>query len=317
MPKKHAAGPIDLSGLELSAKIDFVTVATTSKCELPALSGSIKWPRLFNNRRLTIHDPTPDDLRILVAHLRDPDILELEVAVDLRPSVRDSESDHTDKLHHIYYEVNARLLPWHGARISNTVMGVFNPFKGASGGLEPFDMRRPRKPWQAIYGHRDHPAQVKLYIKTLDQRESLPWQEHVVRTEVRLSGVALADHDLTRLSDLFGFRYRNRLSPYFRLVHDSRRRFRHAASEGGILKVVRRRLEEIDQDTWADVGAPGFRDNAKVVMRRDIEANRRFGQALRRIEKLLAKTRFEPRITIHGLELPCKSMTYTMAARSV
>lgn len=300
--------PVDFTGFSVSAKIDFVTIVTDGQCDLPALDGTPRWSRREHYRRLSIHDATPGDVRLLTHALSNPEILELEVAVDTRPLVVNTQAAHAAELNRAYYALVTSLHPYDGLLMSRELMGVFNPYTRR---LEPCDMRPPRQALQAIWGHRSHPAQVKLYVKGIDQGEALAWQEHLVRMEVRLSGDGLAAHGLRTLGDLLGFKYRKQLSPYFRTACGTRRRRLNIAHESDVIRVVRERLEnKVDVETWRDIGAPGFRELDGIVMKRHIPANQRIGQALGRLEKRCAEARLESECDTRRSVTPYVSTSY-------
>jgi len=289
MESDRLVTPIDFDDFEVGAKIDYVTIATPGQCRLPALDGTRKWSRKEHYRRLSIHDPSPGDVHILRNALCNPEILELEVAVDFRPKGMSSREEHSAKLKQVYRDLLAGLHPYGAILMSRDVMGVFNPFKG---GLEPCDMRLPTTTYQAVWGHRTHPAQVKLYVKEIDQGQGLDWQRHVTRVEVRLSGEGLTAHGLNNLTDLFSFKFRKQLMPYFRTVYGCRRRRKGTAHEPAVMKVVRARRAVVDAETWSELGARGFRHDTGVVMQRQIAANNRIGQALGRLELRHAEAKF-------------------------
>ncbi len=289
MESDRIVTPADFDDFEVGAKIDFVTIATPSKCRLPALDGTPKWSRKEHYKRLSIHDASPGDVHILRNALCNPEILELEVAVDCRPKTARNADEHATLMKRLYRELLAGLQPYGAPLLSREVMGVFNPFKR---GIEPCDMRLPRTTYQAVWGHRTNPAQVKLYVKGIDQGRGLEWHEQVVRMEVRLSGAGLAANGLTDLSNLFNFKFRKHLMPYFRIVYGCRRRQRGIEHEPEVMKVVRARRERIDAETWSTLGARGFRHDTGVVMKRQTAANNRIGQALGRLELRHKKAKF-------------------------
>lgn len=289
MESDRIVTPVDPDDFEVGAKIDFVTVATPGRCCLPPLDGTCKWSRKEHYRRLSVHDPSPRDVHTLIDALGNPAILELEVAVDFRPRAVRNAEEHVSMLKRLYRELLAGLQPYGAPLLSREVMGVFNPVKR---GLEPCDMRLPKTTHQAVWGHRTHPAQVKLYVKGIDQGRCLEWREQVVRVEVRLSGAGLAAHGLIELSNLFGFKFRRRLMPYFRTVYGCRRRQQRDANAPAVMKVVRARQEQIDAETWDELGARGFRHDEGVVMKRQTAVNNRIGQALGRLALRHRKTEF-------------------------
>lgn len=72
-----------LEDLRFSGKIDFCTVITPHKLNLPPLDGTPKWSRKLHWTRLTIHDPTPADISRLIGSLGPLRLAEVEVSVDV------------------------------------------------------------------------------------------------------------------------------------------------------------------------------------------------------------------------------------------
>ncbi|MCO5108843.1 MAG: hypothetical protein M9907_17425 [Burkholderiaceae bacterium] len=289
MKAEGSVTPIDLSGTVVTAKIDYITIATPGKVALPLLDGKPKWAVSQHYRALTDHDASPADVEALIATFDNPEILELEVAVDFVPKHRLNEADDKATLNKLYDSLLNQLYPWAGEMMRDDVMGMFNP---TTKSLRPLDLQRPDLRTQVVWGLRGFPAQVKLYIKGRDQNRELVWNEQLVRAEVRLSGEGLRAHGLNELSDLQGFEFRKRLSPYFRLLRGSRRRRLNQASEDSLTRILRGLKEKADANTWSEIGAPGFRQLrgvAPIVMKRDQRANERIGDALKRLERRYAE----------------------------
>ena len=126
MTSERSATPIDFSNVTVSAKIDFVTIATPGKCALPPLDGTPIWSPKYHYRQVTIHDATARDVGILREVLDDPEILELEVAIDSAPKERASEAAHTAELNMLYDGIFQWLHPYGGALLSRAVKGSYD-----------------------------------------------------------------------------------------------------------------------------------------------------------------------------------------------
>ena len=294
-----AAGTIDLSKLIFTAKIDFVTVHTLGKQELPRLDGHPCWSRRENYRKLSVHDPSPADLAAISSTFGNPRIAELEVAVDIVPH-RSVGSAARNLL------IDALMVDLIAKGLTPAVMhgDLAFRFRGAFEGkrtqfrLLPFNRRLPSARAQQLHGKRHDALQVKSYAKTVDQGHDLPSDAHVARVEVRLSGDGLHLHGLVYVLDLSGFRYRKKLMPYFQHVRTARRP-RTAASETPLLALLQAKRHDLLLQHWERVGVgtvlPGGRNaDADVRLVRNTKVNNRIGQALLRLEQRMKFVRPEP-----------------------
>lgn len=290
--------PLDFTNIILTAKIDYVTIATPGKIVLPQLIGTPRWSVTEHHKRLTIHDCAPSDLPKLIEALNDPPILELEIAVDAAPKHKTTRDAHQAALERLFDGYLDYLHPYDAPLMSTGFMGMFNPITKKP---EPLDERRLDRRLQVIWGARSHPAQTKLYIKARDgnlgtgDSKALSWQQSCTRVEVRLSDAGLVEHGLNSLSDLQSFKVRQCLSPYLRIVRGSRRRDRQTASLPAPALLARKLLQKVNDEMWRDVGAPAFRllqDPKMIVFLRDQAANARIGNALARLERQLTSTKF-------------------------
>ena len=205
--------------LRFSAKIDYVTVTNGGiKIPLPALSGSIEWTR--PNRRmadwqLTIHDPTPADLRVVTKAYENPMVMALEVAVDLTPKVRREPAEHARTLETVFTAVAAQFRPEDKAL---WVYGRRGAVSGRGKKPEPLERRFGRPNEEVVHGHRGDFMQAKLYLKTLDHGALLSEHEQSVRMEITLRRTGCMEFGLSNLSDLFGYSYRKKLATQFRII---------------------------------------------------------------------------------------------------
>lgn len=290
------AGSIDLSQLIFTAKIDYLTVHTHGKRDLPSLDGLPRWSRKENYRKLSIHDPSPADVACVADGLDNPRLAELEVAVDMAPSRHLAPETRSDLIARLMVDLVARgLAP---ATIhKDLAFGFRGAYEGAGDRfrLLPFNRRLPSARAQQLHGKRHDALQVKSYPKKTDQGRDLPFSDHVTRVEVRLSGDGLHQHGLVTVVDLIGFRYRKALMPYFRHVSTARRR--DASATGSpLLQILQAKKHEFLLKAWEQVGVgsmlPGGRyGGADVRLVRNTAVNNRIGQALTRLERQMKSVR--------------------------
>ncbi|MBI5277357.1 MAG: hypothetical protein HY854_12945 [Burkholderiales bacterium] len=276
-----------LETLTFSAKIDFVTVFTARRVELPDLDGTPKWPKEFHGQRLTVHDPSREDLLVLVDHLGPARVAELEVAVDVA-SLLDLGRDHREQ------ELRSVMVNMFVARLNPSGKALTGTFRATvdRGRLLPFNLRLPSGDEQLLYGHRAEAAQVKAYLKRSDQGRALPPEAWTARVEVALRHEGLRAHGVEQLPHLLGFRYRKELAPYFRHVREvfrrelGRRTLRD--SHRLLVQYHDERLKKAFDRTGIGVTKRGgkFAD-MPVRVRADSRVNDRIGQALLRLERSL------------------------------
>ena len=282
-----AASSIDLDRLNFRAKIDLVTLRTSRKMPLPKLDGRVKWSRKEHFKRFTLHDPSPNDISALAALGGPLRILELEVAVDVRPALTLPLDSRLTMLEAVMVELFAkRLDPRSGGMMRSSFRAFYRRLAGGYT-VGPFNRRLPLPTDQQLHGGRTDAAQVKAYLKRVDQGRVIELAECVARVEVRLAADGLDAHGLKGLTDLDGFKYRKQLMPYFRHFAGAEQRQRRAASQTS--QTLRRALQQIDQRHWQAVGVGAFvgkgdRESTSVRLRRDQPVNKRIGQALGRLE---------------------------------
>lgn len=282
------ASPLDLSQFTFSAKIDYIKFSTPCKSDLPQLDGSPRWAASEHYKSLTVHDPSRTDIHELGFALSDPDLLEFEVAIDVRPRLYVSKQDFYDQIAKVMIDLFARSLePSHAPSMRNQYRWAFRFGRGSW----PFNMKLPAPTDQQLHGARWEDAQVKCYAKMMDQDTELEPDKYCARIEVRLTGIALHRLGLTTLSDLIGFKYRKMLMPYFNHVqaveHRSVRLRRPAHSARAGIAHLRKLA---DRELWNKIGVGGFvkggsRFSSRIRFIKHTRANNRFGQALTRLER--------------------------------
>jgi hypothetical protein len=277
-----------MPGLIYSAKIDYITLETPCKLQLPGLMGKAKWPPQHHYRRLTIHDAQFSDLIAMESLYGPIRLLELEIAVDIRPVASLGLKERQSLAERLMVDQLAKQLePSDGAGMKDHARTFYRRL--ASGyKVAPFNMRLPCPTDQQLYGWRNDDVQVKAYWKKVDQREKLAPDQHVVRVEVRLSPAGLNLHGLETTADLQNFRFRKSLMPYFRHVQGVRTPKSKTAS--AMLKLLRDKSSEFDQSHFNAVGVGAFlkggrRSDQNVLWVRNTGVNNRIGQALMRLER--------------------------------
>jgi hypothetical protein len=299
----------------LSAKIDFVTIRTTEKVRLPALEGTAIWPKNLNGTVLTVHDATAGDVHALQAFFGSAPLMELEVAVDFRPRPFIPTVDRVPLLQAVFLRQFAcELEPSKGEGMVNQFRAFYRRL-GPVGINGPFNLRLPLSSDQLLYGGRDDPAQVKCYLKGIDQGKALAASDIVARVEVRLSD-ALPLHHLGCLEDLLGFKFRKSLAPYFRMVSGTKRHKRTKIT-GDLRTLMHDLLDRQDNGLWQQTGVGNFVQNGKgradrVRLIRNCVINDRIGQALHRLEKQFGRNKS---VCLAEALAPARSIPAPLAAR--
>ena len=202
-----------LKQLRLSAKIDYITIDNPvgRTVPLPPLDGKLKWSRRYHFRRLTVHDPSPRDISTLMSVLGcDIQILEMEVAVDFRPSEAQTDFKLLGK---VMVDVFGRRLCPSATALLGVPRRAYRPHHKRVITLK----NSPCMPDdQLLIGTRHDQVQVKCYLKRSDQLTRLSDQDAVARVEVRLGKGELSTLGLVTLICVHGFQWRSMLSPYFR-----------------------------------------------------------------------------------------------------
>lgn len=204
---------VKLHRLQLSAKIDFITFLNPAgrMVSIPPLHGSVNWSRKFHYRRFTVHDPSPADIEVLMSLFGcDLPILEMEVAIDFRPSASGADMP---LLKSVMVDVFGRRLCPSASSLAGVARRAYRPrlkrvimLKNSPCGPED----------QMLLGARGDRVQVKCYLKQRDQNQPLDDTEAVARLEVRLAQEELKLLGIPTLICIQGFSWRKSLMPYFR-----------------------------------------------------------------------------------------------------
>lgn len=287
-----------LPDLIFSSKIDYITLDGVCKPEPEGLVGRCVWPRQFQGRRMTIHDPCASDIVALYSSYPNACVAEAEIAVDVRPRRPTDESMNLDHLRLIKEDILAkRLMPMFAPGLNSGFRGGYK--KHSQGfSLTPFNRRVPSLDEQLLYGRREDPAQVKVYHKVSDNKRPIHWRHHVIRVEVRLGATGLRHHGVEKVSDLVGFAFRKQLSPYFRLASSTTRAcFRRRTPVAPLMQLLNNYQHDEDQKHWSVNGIGPFlrggkRETSGAKFLRDQELNDRIGQALHRLQRQYSEVKF-------------------------
>lgn len=280
-----------LNQLIFSAKIDFLRLATPGKLALPSLSGKPLWARKEACRWLTVHDPSPEDVKALVRLYPSLWVQSMEVAVDVfpKPSV---------SLAHWNAYLEAVMLGMFAKGLDPRYRGGRQHFRGAAWKrgekARPFNKRLPNPHHQLVYGRRDESWQTKAYFKQADMGAMLPERWRVARVEVALKLDQLDKHGIHEVSDLVGFRFRRELMPYFHHVRAIEPRIRSRRKPlPPLLDALTRKQSELLHDEFTKVGIGcalhgGRYGTVATRVRPDTAVNNRIGQALHRLQSALS-----------------------------
>jgi hypothetical protein len=282
-------GGIDLSLILFSAKIDYVTLETTGKCQLPRLNGKPKWVRSKHFKALTVQDPSPDDIEALRRVLGQAPILELEVAVDLRPRPIVLGDHRMAMLETIMVSLFAAGLDPSRGKCMNNQFRAFYRRLDRGYIVRPFNMRLPIASDQQLHGLRVDDCQVKAYLKRTDHRVALDPKDYVARVEVRMCDAGLTFHRLAILDDLISFKFRSSLMAYFTHVKGTKRRHPRGVLPDQYLIPANQWRDKEDRLLMEKSGVGAFQNGGKgdrdaVRLIRNSEVNDRIGQALHRLQ---------------------------------
>lgn len=242
--------------LRFSAKIDFVKVKIpNSKSRLPVLDGiGIKSLHARGNPdewKATIHDPSRGDVERMVDQLFDPSMIELEIAVDLKPKVAASDPSWFATMWTTYDALAGRFRPEDKALWGYGKRGAVS---GKGMPVMPLERGRPKTPQEIIYGSRYSFAQARMYWKTLDQGRPLKEDDQVIRMELNLKCFA---HEslapMPTLSHLIGYPYRSIFTQHFRIIDRPEVR-----SLRGLDAVERSNREARMHRAWTKAGVAKF-----------------------------------------------------------
>ena len=204
---------VELKRLRLGAKIDFITLFNPAgkKVNIPPLEGVVKWSRRLHYQRFTVHDPSPGEIEILMGVFGcDVPILEMEVAIDFRPS--DFRAD-LPLLRRVMVDVFGRRLCPSASSLRGLPRRAYRPRLKRVIMLKSSPCR-----WedQMLLGARQDRVQVKCYLKQRDQNQPLKDIEAAARLEVRLAQEELKLLGVPTLICIQQFSWRKSLMPYFR-----------------------------------------------------------------------------------------------------
>jgi hypothetical protein len=298
MKNRFSGQGFDLSLLSFSARIDYITIRTPEKVNLPALSGKAIWPQAFSGHRLTVHDACAADIEALKNTFGPAGLVEMEVAIDLRLKKCVLPGDREAMLKSVMVDVFARgLEPSAGENMAKGFRAFYRKLETGYM-VRPFSKGLPRATDQQLHGGRQDAVQVKGYWKRFDNGKTLPAEKQVARVEVRLGSIGLLGLDLLTLSDVQCFRFRKKLMPYFSHVRGTTRPVRQRRNSSNAMRnLVAAKQHELDQTFMQASGVGAFLSGGKragsaVRLMRDTPVNNRIGQALTRLERQFSTTKF-------------------------
>lgn len=261
---------LELDRLDCRASIDYLSVVfpESRPAVLPVLSCTPKWhkKRGETTHTLTLHDPTRADIAKIVGAMDNPMLFALELAIDFTPRAFVEESERESLLRNTFVAVAARFRPE-----DMTPWGY-----GARGGLTgpnqkplPFHQRLPSPDEELIYGRRGAYMQSKLYLKRVDQGDSLLAEKHRVRMELTMTRGGLMELQLVRLQDLLMYEFRSRFTKHFRIVSGARLRMDRKLDEKELIKRERRMAR-----AWTTAGVGKFAVSPELPFETDSIAAR-------------------------------------------
>lgn len=296
---------LDLSLYQISPHIDFMKFSCGS-VDLGLPSGRVKRNSDSSGKPiLTLHDPRPEEIRVIAEMAPNAVLEELEVSLDFFPKKGRSLSliDRHERLEQVRQWLVDRLYPWDAPGIQ--VSSRASKASGNVGTLCSGDVERRPYGHETLYlGHkeakyacRDQPnfAFMRVYRKVTDNRRALPPDKHCCRIEVNLNREGCAHFMLQHPRDLRVFNYRE-LGRYFRLI-------RPQAKPNALTKLRRshpKMAEVLDaaqarllNDTLESVGAyaAGFKKSSFITSGRAAKPNDRLQQALKSLTRTWRKGR--------------------------
>jgi hypothetical protein len=225
-------GLLDLSLYQISPSIDFMKFSCAfMNFELP--SGRLKRTLDSQGKHIfTLHDPRPEEVRIIAEMAPNAVLEELEVSLDFLPKNGRSLAldDRHGRLEQVRQWLIGQLYPWDapGIQVSSRASQAANKVEALFNG----DVERRPHPRETLYlGHKDAKygsidqpnfAFVRVYRKVTDNRRALPPNKHCCRIEVNLNQLGCAYFQIHRPADLLNFNYR-KLGSYFRLIRPQAR----------------------------------------------------------------------------------------------
>ncbi|MEX0959098.1 MAG: hypothetical protein WDZ63_07405 [Burkholderiales bacterium] len=277
-----------LDQVEIRPRVDYITITTPGKVDLPELGGRPHWSKKYNYQRLSIHDLHPGDIPALQKVLPEALVMKIEVAIDFVPiaSVTDI-AERTRIRQQVHAWLVKHLHPLDAPFMEGVELMTFDPVGWL---IRPFNFRAPLGREEVLYGHRSRPVQVKIYTKLVDNKNNLDESRCCVRAETTLGTEACRHYGLYTLGDLHTFKFRKVLSPYFRLTSGAR--IRRRRSRRPILQVVNERIQQVRQrwanEAWIQNGVRAVDDFSDRTLSRLVQPNQRIGKALSRLQSRFA-----------------------------
>jgi hypothetical protein len=293
--------PIQYSEWCASAKIDYITIALPSSINcieeavrfIEGCRARVEWPKTWGRwgkhacAWVTVHDPSYASLQYLIDAHPDAEILDFEIAVDLR--LRCGTNDQV-KLEQAHQWLRHSLLPQKHTEMRR--VSRRKVYDRQDGKIKPDNSRQIFSHgtvyWQNPTGYQ----QIRCYTKTLDNGK--PIARHSVRVETTLNrgGCQLAGVSHLRAIPSFADGMRRYLSPFFHVAAGIKVNAKRVRSEDKVKMLCNAKKTLTEQAKaqrrWQRFGAlSAVRSGCRTISDRD--ANRLIGAALNELRREILK----------------------------
>jgi len=292
----HLPPEFHFDEFKLKAKIDFITIGLPTSLKTPldgyhflsAIRGRVHTAKRWRDSRdnwITIHDPHRDDLQYLLDNYPETEILALEIAVDFFLRDRTNNPERLRSAHN-YFTVN--LFPQGHKRFAS---GAKRKIYTDDGKIRLDTMKTGSGGKSVYWGNRDGFEQVRLYVKTRDNKK--PIDHHSTRLEITLNrgGCQKASVDRVCLLPGFSKRVRRYLSPFLKVaegIKPDKIRTR-AKNPDRVAKVVRvndRERKKADRNFIKYGAESAARNHKRIFINR--QASEAIGASLKGLREQLA-----------------------------
>lgn len=274
------------------AKIDLITLRLPTHIRSDKdriLDGQVTWPKKSGADFFTIHDPSRSDMQFLIDEFYDVEILALEIAVDF--TLKDGSND-PRRLAELHSWLKMCLFPQRHERMRRT--GRRKYFDGADGTIKT-DTLKTRSSHKTVYwANTSSYEQVKLYIKTKDQKKWI--SHHSVRLETTLSrgGCQLIGVHRVGLLPFFANDLRSYLSGFFNVSAGVKPKIKRTRTRNTTMLLEAAKLADRERArvkrNWSKYGAAWAAKHGYSTIP-DTKANRLIGVALKGLrDNLIALT---------------------------
>jgi hypothetical protein len=279
------------------AKVDFITIRLPALFSLPpssreailsctklerTIQGRIETPKSMKDAdRLTIHDPSIEDLQYLTDEFPDTEIEELEFAVDF--TLTDGSNDLL-RLTQLHHWIKRALAPFHHAGLTGRATRKY--FDPQSNKYETDVLQTRATNKTVLWTHARGQFQIRAYIKDRDDKQEL--ERHFVRIEVTLRRGGCQQANIHRLGQLpeFAPDLRHFLTRFFCIAEGikpriSRTRSKDPAQLRTAEHAAQKERARVER-AWKKHGAMWAAKHGYQIIP-DARMNRLFGAALDRL----------------------------------